>query len=141
MINSKPSLELYIPVIHEKMSTPDHPRLQTKVKTSIGRKLRLRNFDARSEKIETGVVVLRIAGVNVVLKEDQENAIIGEQKGQCSRGDSCSFWHDDENKRAKPTPKSAPLNHQNQEVEVRRERASEAGLRLGRPIDSHAKTS
>ena len=138
MINSKPILELYILVIHEKMSTPDHPRLQTKVKTSIDRKLRLRSFDARSDKIETGVVVLRIAGGNVVLNEDQENAIIGEQKGQCSKGDSCSFWHD-ENKRAKPTPKSAPLNHQNQEVEVRRERASEAGLRLGSPIDSHAK--
>ena len=34
------------------------------------------------------------------------------------------------------------LSHQHQEVAVRREkRASEAGLRLGRPIDSRAKTS
>ena len=50
---------------------------------------------------------LRIAGVNVVLKEDQENAIIWKTNGQCSRGDSCSFRHD-ENKFAKSTPKSAP---------------------------------
>ena len=35
-----------------------------------------------------------------------------------------------------------PLSHQHQEVEVRREKgASEAGVRLGRPIDSRAKTS
>ena len=29
------------------------------------------------------------------------------EKGQCSKGDNCSFWHD-ENKRANSTPKSAP---------------------------------
>ena len=35
-----------------------------------------------------------------------------------------------------------PLSHQNQEVEVRRERGpSEAGVRLGRPIDSRAQIS
>ena len=35
-----------------------------------------------------------------------------------------------------------PLSHQLQEVEVRREKgASEAGIRLGSPIDSRAKTS
>ena len=50
---------------------------------------------------------LRIEGVNVVLKEDKESAINGKQKGQCSRGDKCSFGHD-EDKRAKPTPKTAP---------------------------------
>ena len=44
----------------------------------------------------------------MVLKEDQENATNGKQKGQCSREDSCSFGHD-KNKRAKSTPKSTPL--------------------------------
>ena len=35
-----------------------------------------------------------------------------------------------------------PLSHQHQEVEVRREKGtSEAGVRLGRPIDRRAKTS
>ena len=42
-----------------------------------------------------------------MLKEDKENATNGKQKGQCSRGDKCSFRHD-EDKRAKPTPKTAP---------------------------------
>ena len=49
------------------------------VKSSIEQKLRFRNFDARNEKIETGQW-LRIAGVNVVLKEDKENATDGKQK-------------------------------------------------------------
>ena len=35
-----------------------------------------------------------------------------------------------------------PLSHQHQEVEVRREkRATEAGVRLGRPVDSRGNTS
>ena len=40
-------------------------------------------------------------------KEDKENATNGKQKGQCSRGDSCSFQQEEE-KRAKPTPETAP---------------------------------
>ena len=43
----------------------------------------------------------------MVLKEDKDNAINGKAKGQCSRGDVCRFRHD-EDKRAKPTPKTAP---------------------------------
>ena len=46
------------------------------VKRSIDQKLRSRNFDARNERIETGA----IAGINVVLKEGQENAINGRHK-------------------------------------------------------------
>ena len=55
---------------------------------------------------------------------------------------SCSF-RDEGHERAKPTPKPLhPLSHQHQEVEARREKgASEAGARLGRPIDSRANTS
>ena len=41
----------------------------------------------------------------MVLKEDKENAINGKQKD--SVPDKCSFRHD-EDKRAKPTPKTAP---------------------------------
>ena len=50
------------------------------VKRGTDQKLRSRNFDARNEWIETEEC-LRIAGINVVLKEDQENAINGKQNG------------------------------------------------------------
>ena len=54
----KTVLELYDMEIHQKISKPDYQKLNTMVKRSIDQKLlRLRNFDARNEKIETGAVV------------------------------------------------------------------------------------
>ena len=47
----KTVLELYDMEIHQKISMPNY-----QVKRSIGQKLRLRNFDARHGKIETGAV-------------------------------------------------------------------------------------
>ena len=75
-------LLLYDMEIHQKISMPDCQILKTMVKRSIDQKLRLRNFDARNERIETGAVV-----TNCRVNEDKENAINGKQKGQCSRGD------------------------------------------------------
>ena len=53
----KTVLELYDVEINEKVSMPNDQRLKTMVKRSIDQKLRLRNFDARHEKIVTGAVV------------------------------------------------------------------------------------
>ena len=50
---------------------------------------------------------LRIAGVNVVLIEDKENATNSKQKDGVREENKCSFWHDG-NERAKPTVKTAP---------------------------------
>ena len=51
----------------------------------------------------------------------KRNLLSVESKGQCSRGDQCSFRHDGR-ERAKPTPKTAPSSEPpTQEVEVRRE--------------------
>ena len=44
-------------VRHQKISMPEYQKLKTMVKRSIDQKLRLRNFDARNERIETGAVV------------------------------------------------------------------------------------
>ena len=56
----------------------------------------------------------------MVFKEDKENAINGKQKGQCSKGDKCSFRHDSDD-RAKSTPKPLhPLSHQHRSVSRRR---------------------
>ena len=53
----KTVLELYDMEIHQKISRPDYQKLKTMVKRRKDQKLLLRNFDARSEKIETGAVV------------------------------------------------------------------------------------
>ena len=47
-------LELYDTEINQKISMPNYQKLKTMVKRSIDQKLRLRNFDARQGKIETG---------------------------------------------------------------------------------------
>ena len=102
----KTVFEFYDLEIHQKISKPDYQKLKTMVKRSIDQKLRLRNFDARNERIETGAVVTVRRGESDV---ERGNGICYQwnAEGQCSRGDSCSFRHD-EDKRAKPTPTSAP---------------------------------
>ena len=52
----KSALDLYDLDIHLKKSNPDYQKLKTVVKRSIDQKLRLRNFDARLGKIESGAV-------------------------------------------------------------------------------------
>ena len=90
--------------IHQKISMPNYQKLKTMVKRSIDLKLRLRNFDARNEKIEIGAVVTSRRGSSGI-----ERGICHQwkAKGQCSREDQCSFRHESHD-RAKPTPKAAP---------------------------------
>ena len=102
----KTLLELYDMELDQKISMPDCQHLKMMVKRSINQKLRLRNFDARNERIETGAVVTNRSGLSGV-ERGQGECYQWKASGQCSRGDSCSFRHD-ENKRAKPTPKTAP---------------------------------
>ena len=117
----KTVLELYDLEIHENIAMPNYQKLKTMVKRSTDQKLQLRNFDARSEKIETGAVVTSRRGSGGVERGKgicyQWNA-----KGQCSRGDQCSFRHDD---REKPTPTVAPPSAPpHQEEKVRREKGA-----------------
>ena len=60
----KTVLELYDMEIHQKKSMPNYQKLKTMVKRNIDRKLRLRNFDGRNEKIETGAVVTSRRGLS-----------------------------------------------------------------------------
>ena len=64
------------------------------VKRHIDQMIRTRNFKVRYERIETGVLV-KTQGKTSPLKGEQENAISAKQKRQRSKGDSCSFRHDD----------------------------------------------
>ena len=102
----KTVLELYDMEIHQKISMPNYQKLKTMVKRSIDQKLRLRNFDARNERIETGAVVTSRRGSSGV-ERGQGVCSQWNSTGQCSRGDQCSFRHDGD-ERAKSTPKTAP---------------------------------
>ena len=77
----------------------------------------------------------------MVLKEDKEFAINGKQKDSVRAETSVVSGTMKIN--VKPTSKTAPpLNHQNQEVEVHREKgAPEARVHLGSSLDSRAKTT
>ena len=57
LINSKTVLELYDLAI-----TSDYQKLNTMVKRSMDHKVRLRNFDTRNERIESGAVVTNRRG-------------------------------------------------------------------------------
>ena len=53
----KTVLELYDKKIHQKISMPNYYKLKTLVKRSTDQNLRLRNFDARRGRIESGAVL------------------------------------------------------------------------------------
>ena len=106
LINSKTVLELYDMEIHRKISKSDYQKLKTTLMRSIDQKLRLRNFGARNERIETGAVVTNRRGQRG-FERGQGKCDQWKVEGLCSRGDKCTFRHV-EYKRAKPTPETAP---------------------------------
>ena len=88
--------------IHQKKAGLDFHILKTVVKRSIEQNLGMKNFKARSGNFVTSAVV-----ENQRVKQ-REQRTLGycwqwKAKGQCSKGDNCSFRHDLK-KRAKSTP-------------------------------------
>ena len=73
----KTVLELYDMEIHQKMSVPNYQKLKTMVNRSIDQKLRLRNFDARHGRIESGAVIKSRKGLS---------SVEGGSQGRTSRG-------------------------------------------------------
>ena len=71
------------------------------VKRSIDQKLRLRNFDASHGRIETGAVVKNREGMSGV-EGGRGICYQWKEKGQCSKGDQCSFWHESNDRVQKP---------------------------------------
>ena len=83
-------LELHDMEIHQKISMSNHQKLKTMVKRSVDQQLRLRNCNARNEKIETGAVVTSRRGLSV-FQRGKGSCYQWKTKGQCSRGDQCTF--------------------------------------------------
>ena len=69
-------------------------------------KLRLRNFDARHGRIETGAMVKNRTGL-IGVEGGEGICYQWKEKGQCSKGDNCSFPHESDDHAQKPTPKAA----------------------------------
>ena len=85
---------LYDLEIHQKISEPDHQRLETVVKRSTDQKLKSRNFEARNERIEKETVVKHRRDQRFVERGPGE-CWQRKAQGQCSKGDNCSFQHDE----------------------------------------------
>ena len=81
----KTELELYDMEIHQNVSKPDYQNLKTMVKRSIDQKLRLRNFDARHGRIESGAVVRNRKGMSGV-EGGEGTCYQWKERGQCSKG-------------------------------------------------------
>ena len=100
--------DLYEMEIHKKISMPNYKKLKTTAKKRVDQKLRLRNFDARHGKIGTGAVVKSHRELSGV-ERGKGICYQWKEKGQCSKGDQCSFRHESNDHTPKPTPKAAPL--------------------------------
>ena len=85
-------LELCDMEIHLKILS-NYQKLKTMVKRREDQKLRLRNFDARHGKIETGTVIKNRKGLSGV-EGGKGICYQWKEKGQCSQGDRCSFRHE-----------------------------------------------
>ena len=97
----KTVLELYDMEIHEKTSVPNCQKLKTMVKRSRDQKLRLRNFDARHGRLESGAVVKSRKGI-IGVEGGKGICYQWKEKGQCSQRDRCSFRHDTKDRAQKP---------------------------------------
>ena len=105
-------LQFYDMEIQQKILMPNYQKLKTMVKKCIYQKLRLRIFDARNERIETGTVVTSRGGSSVIERGKKGVCYQWKVRGRCSKGDQRSFRHD-KDKRAKstqPNPKTHTKN-------------------------------
>ena len=98
----KTVLELYDLETHQKKLGPDYHRLKTMVKRSIEQEIRNKNFGARSGNFEKNAVV-KNQGTKQRVQRILGDCWQSETKGQCVKGNNCSFRHD-MNKRGKVTP-------------------------------------
>ena len=93
----------------------------------MDQKIRARNFEARSERIEKGAPA-KGKGKPVRAERKQEECYQWKAIGKCTKRDACSFRHD-ENK-----PGESWKNH-------RKKSLSEVGVPLGRDLEERAKTT
>ena len=70
-------------------------RLKTSVKLHIDQMMRTRNFRVRNEVVERGWVTKSQNGQKACVERKMGECFQWKAPGQCSKGDSCSFSHDE----------------------------------------------
>ena len=75
--------------IRQKITMPTHPKLKTMMKRRKDQKLRLRNFEARHGRIETGAVIKNRKGMSGV-DEKKVPVISGKKNSVCKETDVVS---------------------------------------------------
>ena len=130
----KTVLELYDMEIHQKIPAPNYKKLKTMVKRRKDQKLWLRNFDARHGRIEKGAVIKNRRGLSGA-EGGKGICYQWKKKGQCSKGDQCSFRHESNDRAQKTQHKAATPS----EPSVSRGR-SVSGKRSTRGNSNHGAT-
>ena len=105
--------------IHQKISLPNYLKFKNNGKTSVDQKLRLRNFETRHGRIESGAEVKSQQGL-IDVERGKSTFYQWKGKGQCSQGDRCSFRHETQDRAQKPEHTAATPYH---EVEVSKKRS------------------
>ena len=109
-------LELYEMETYQKKSMPKYQKLKTMVMRRKDRKLRLRNFDATNDRIETGAAVTSRRGLSGVKRG--QSAINGKQKDSVREETSVVSGTMKMSVQSRHQKPFHLLNHQNQEFEV-----------------------
>ena len=86
-------LAMYDQDVDRDRAMSSYQRLKTMVRRHIDQMIRTRNFRARNERIETGVLVKSHNGKNVSVERGMGECYQWKTNGQCLRRDSCSFRH------------------------------------------------
>ena len=73
---------------------PSCSRLRTSVRVHIDPTMRTRNFRVRNEVVERGSVTKSQKGKEAFVERKVGEPFQWKAKGQCSKGDSCSFRHE-----------------------------------------------
>ena len=110
----KTVLELYDLEIHQKKAGPDYHRLKTIVNRGIEQDLRNKDYGARNGNYERNAVVK-----NQRTKQRVQR-ILGdcwqwEADGRCSKGDNCSFRHDNDKRGKMTQPNPSPNSFMQQD--------------------------
>ena len=108
-------LEVYDLETHLKKLEPDYHRLKTMVKRSIEQEIRNMNFGSRNGNFEKNVVV-KNQGTKQRVQRILGDCWQWKANGQSSRGDSCSFRHDINNRAKSTQPNHSPRSSTQQSV-------------------------
>ena len=101
----KTVLELYDMEIHQKISMLNYQQLKTMVKRKKDQKLRLRLTPGTGKSKQEQWS--RLEWDQLALKEEKVSVTSG-KKGQCSKGNQCSFRHESNDRaQQKPRPDAA----------------------------------